>query len=158
MSAILMLVGAGLRIVLDYPKIRASKWIVAGAILCCCILTRHINSVLAALLPVTMFMLALARWLKVGSWRRKQIEAPQFEFALHARVWATSIALGVAALVVASGCTHFLCRRAHIRWRPKVGVTFVWRLNFLQAMPPAARHARCWGELPQKPTCLIANA
>ena len=42
---ILLLVGVGLRMVAAYPALKVRWWLLAGLLLCCCILTRHINAV-----------------------------------------------------------------------------------------------------------------
>src|SRR5207244_11178713 len=55
------LAATGLRIASRYPNIMLRDWILFGALLCGAILTRHINSVLVALLPITIFLIALVR-------------------------------------------------------------------------------------------------
>jgi len=131
LSLILMLVvaGAALRLVRCYPRVRAADWVVLSALLCCCILTRKINLVLAAaMLPLTMTVLALRDW-----WRG------QFRWRRQSRVWFASFGVAVAAIVWATAMTHLLCWRAGIPWRPKFGYTVIWRLNFLQPIPPLSR-------------------
>ena len=112
MILIVFLVGIGLRIAASYPKVEARHWLTAGAILFCSVLTRHLNSVLGALLPLTIGMIALDRWLKSGSQRGKNVAAVQFEFAQHVRPLMMSIAVGLAALLLANGCLRILARGA----------------------------------------------
>jgi len=140
MILIVFLVGIGLRIAVSYPKVEARHWLTAGAILFCCVLTRHINSVLAALLPLAIVMIALDRWLKPGIQGGKNVANVRFEFAQHARPLMMSIAVGLAALLLANGCARILAREARIQWRSRVGFTFLWRLNFLRSLPPTDRH------------------
>ena len=141
MILILLLVGVGLRMVAAYPVVEARWWLLAGFLLWCGILTRHINALLIGLLPLTFILLAFGQW-----WRssrtglQKGTDAPRFAIRQQLRAVGWSIAIGVIALLLASGYTDLLCRKAHIRPRSEVGLTFLWRLNFL---PHAAnRHAR----------------
>jgi hypothetical protein len=138
MIGIVFLVGTGLRIIHSYPKVPVRYWVVAGVILCCCILTRHINSVLVALLPLVIATIELRRFLKVKT--QQDVGAPPFEFAQHMRPLVTSVVIGLAALLLANQLTGILARAAHIGWRSEVGFTFIWRLDFLQSMPAADRH------------------
>lgn len=133
------LAGAGLRIVLRYPDIIVLDWIIFGALLCSSILTRHINCVLAALLPLTVFLIAIGESLRIFIVQRHARSTAHFELGKAARVWGTSIAVGLAALILATSITHLLCWRAHIHWRSNFGYTFVWRLDFLERVPAASR-------------------
>ena len=133
------LAGAGLRIVLRYPAIKMRDWILFGALLCSGILTRHINCVLAALLPITIFLVALGDSLRSLLVQQPLSSTDHFRFAKLGGIWITSIVTGLTALILATSVTHLLCWRAHIHWRSTFGYTFVWRLNFLQRVPPASR-------------------
>jgi hypothetical protein len=133
------LAGAGLRIILRYPAIKMRDWILFGALLCSGILTRHINCVLAALLPITIFLIALGHPLRLLPWQQPTSSSGYFDFAQPTDIWITSIATGLTALILATSVTHLLCWRAHIHWRSTFGYTFVWRLNFLPRMPAASR-------------------
>lgn len=133
------LAGAGLRIVLRYPGIMMRDWVLFGTLLCGEILTRHINYVLAALLPTTIFLIALRESLRIFLVRRQTKSTSNFELGKPARVWVGSIATGLSAIILATSFTHLLCWHAHIHWRSKFGYTFVWRLNFLSRMPAESR-------------------
>ncbi len=126
MILILYFIGIGLRITHRFPAVSPNMWLAATTLLCCCILTRQINRVLAGLLPA-----ALALVVVVGSrYSRAAL-----------RQWVISIATGVVALVWASAVIHLLCWHTHTPWRPQFGYTFVWRLNFLSEMEPQSRRA-----------------
>jgi len=131
LSMILMVFFAGLavRIVAHYPDVTPQQWIAATALLCCCILTRKINIVLVALLPIVFTILWLQRGLRVrpgNDWRRARTTLVATALAMLAVFWATSL-------------THVLCWRTRTPWRPKVGYTFLWRLNFLSTQSATAR-------------------
>ncbi len=133
------LAAAGLRIVSRYPNIVLRDWILFGALLCAAILTRHINSVLAALLPIAIFLIALAQSLHESFACRQAISTVTFTFGKSVRVWYASVVTGLSALILATSFTHLLCWHAHIHWRSKFGFTFVWRLNFVDRVPLGSR-------------------
>ena len=139
MIIMVFLAATGSRIVSRYPNIVLRDWFLFGALLCAAILTRHINSLLAALLPITIFLIALVRWLYKSLTHRRAASAAGFTFGKFVRVWCASVVTGLSALILATSFTHFLCWRAHIHWRPSLGFTFVWRLDFLNRLPLGAR-------------------
>jgi hypothetical protein len=139
MIIIVFLAATGLRIVSRYPNIVLRDWFLFGALLCAAVLTRHINSLLVALLPITIFLIALMRSLYKSLTHRRAASAAGFTFGKFVRVWCASVVTGLSALILATSFTHFLCWRAHIHWRPSLGRTFVWRLDFLKRLPLGAR-------------------
>lgn len=139
MIIILLLAAAGLRIVTRYPDILMQDWILFGALLCGAILTRHINGVLVALLPITIFLITLVQSLHKSLACRGAASAANFTFGRSARVWCASVVTGLIALLFATGVTHWLCWQAHIHCRSKVGYTFAWRLNFINQVPLGSR-------------------
>lgn len=140
MIEILLLVGIGVRMVATYPTVKGHWWLLAGVLLFCCILTRHINQVLVGLFPLTFLLLALGQSWHFSWKQRTTAGVSQFRIGQHAGVFLKAIVVGIIALLLASGYVHLLCRKAHIRSQSKVGFTSVWRLNFLSAVPQAARH------------------
>ena len=112
-----LLAATGLRIVLRYPNLLLRDWILFGASLCAAILTRHINGVLVALLPITIFLIALVQCLH----KALACHATNFTFGRSARVWCVSVVTGLSALILSTSFTRFLCWHAHIHWRSKVG-------------------------------------
>lgn len=139
MIIILLLAATGLHIVTRYPNILMRDWILFGALLCGAILTRHINGVLVALLPITIFLITLVQSLHNSLACRRAPSAINFTFGRSARVWCTSVVAGLIALLLATSVTHWLCWQAHIHYRSKIGYTFVWRLNFINQVPPGSR-------------------
>lgn len=130
-----LLAATGLRIVLRYPNLLLRDWILFGASLCAAILTRHINGVLIALLPITIFLIALVQCLH----KAVACHVTNFTFGRSARVWCVSVVIGLSVLILATSFTRFLCWHAHIHWRSKVGQTFLWRLNFINRVPLGSR-------------------
>src|SRR5438874_8212084 len=135
----LLLAASGIRLMLGYPDITTRNWVIFTALLSCCVLTRHINCVLAAVLPITIMALILERRLRASTSDRKAISVVNFRLSKAAQVWLISIATGLIGLVCATSVTHLLCWRAHTQWRSTFGYTFLWRLNFLETMQPTPR-------------------
>jgi hypothetical protein len=139
MIIIILVAASELRIVFRYPNIVPRDWILFGVLLCAAILTRHINSVLVALLPITIFLIAFMQFLQKPLADRQASSAANFTLRRSAYIWCVSVITGLSALVLATSFTHLLCWRAHISWRSTFGVTFVWRLNFLNRLPLGTR-------------------
>ena len=138
MILILLLAGLGLRIVQSFPAVKASHCLLAGCILFCCVTTRHINAVLAGLLPFTFILLACARWVVARNPSPTTTALPS-SVRQHAWICGLAIATGLVALLLASGYTHALSRKANVKFRSRVGFTFLWRLNFLSLLTPSDR-------------------
>jgi len=138
MIEILLLAGVGLRIVNAYPSVRMEHWLLAGLILFCSILTRHLNLVLAGLVPLSFLLLGLASRFTCGQ-LRTEVLGPSYQLKRYLWALGAAVTLGLIAMALASGYTHLVCRKARIEVRSRVGYTFLWRLNFLSAMSKEAR-------------------
>jgi hypothetical protein len=141
MIVILLLAASGVRLMLRYPDIRTHDWIIFTALLAAASLTRHINCVLAAVLPVTMFVIIIERGLRLLIRDQKAIADTNFQFSKAWKTLLISIATGLIGLFCATSVTHLLCWRTHTPWRSTFGYTFLWRLNFLETMQPSPRQA-----------------
>jgi hypothetical protein len=141
MIVILLLAASGVRLVLRYPDIRAHDWIIFTVLLAAACLTRHINCVLAAVLPITMIVIIIERGLRLLVADRKAIAAANFQLSKEWKIWLISIAAGLIGLFCATSVTHLLCWRTRTPWRSTFGYTFLWRFNFLETMQPPLRQA-----------------
>jgi hypothetical protein len=140
MILIVLLGAVGLRIIRHSRNVPKKEWFLVGILLWGCTLTRQINAVLAALLPLTFVLLALyrlfavrfagyqstARWNRLGS---KQ--------ALKKAMVA--IAIGISSIVLANASRGMLCYAAKIPYHSVAGFAFVDRLKFLAAVPGEQR-------------------
>ncbi len=135
----LLVAGSGVRMMLRYPEITARDWVIFTALLSCCVLTRQINSVLAAVLPITIIALMLERRLRAFASHGKAIPVVNLNFSKAGQVWLVSLTTGLIGLLCATSLTHLLCWRTHTPWRSTFGYTFLWRLNFLETMQPSPR-------------------
>lgn len=139
MISILFLAGSGVRLMLRYPDIAPYDWIIFTVLLAAVSLTRHINCVLAAVLPIAMGIVMVERALRPRLTGQEAIASSNVPFLKASKVWLMSVAIGLIGLLGATSVTHLLCWRARTPWRSTFGYTFLWRLNFLQIMPPTSR-------------------
>ena len=138
MIEILLLAGVGLRMVDAYPSVRMEHWLLAGLLLFCSILTRHINVVLVGLVPLSFLLFGLASRFSRGELKSK-VFVPSYPLKRYLWTLGAAVTLGLIAMVLASGYTHLICRKVRIEVRSRAGYTFLWRLNFLSAMSKEAR-------------------
>src|SRR5215468_1201326 len=87
MIVILLLVGSGVRLMLHYPDIGARHWIIFTVCLAAASLTRHINCVLAVVLPTTMILIMIECGLRRLAAGQHAIAAINVQFAKGAKVW-----------------------------------------------------------------------
>jgi hypothetical protein len=141
MIVILLLAASGARLMLRYPNIRARDWIIFTVLLAAACLTRHVNCVLAAVLPITIVLIIIEHGLRRLVTDQKAIANANFQSSKAWKIWLISIATGLIGLFCATSVTHLLCWRARTPWRSTFGYTFLWRFNFLETMQPAPRRA-----------------
>ena len=134
MIVILLLAGSGVRLMLHYPDIRVRDWIIFTVFLAAASLTRHINNVLAALLPTALILILFECGLRRLAACQEAVAAANVQFRKATKVCLISIATGVIGLMLAMSVSHVLCWRARLPWRSTFGYTFFWRLNFLKPM------------------------
>jgi hypothetical protein len=141
MIVILFLAASGVRLMLRFPDIGARDWIIFTILLAAACLTRHINCVLAAVLPITMIVIMIERCLRLLIANEKAIAAVKLHFSKAWKICLISVATGLIGLFCATSVTRLLCWRAHTPWRSTFGYTFLWRFDFLETMQPSPRRA-----------------
>jgi len=122
-----------LRIVRSTPAIDLKHWVLFAFLLLGAILTRHLNNVLAALLPICFLILLsqqVATALRPGPGPIRSGSR-----ALTARQMFVAVAVGLLCIIAANMTTRVLCIGAHITYRSRVGMTFLWRLRLLSDLP-----------------------
>ena len=139
MIVILLLAGSGVRLMLHYPDIGARDWIIFTVCLAAASLTRHINCVLAVVLPTTMILIMIECGLRRLAAGQHAIAAVNVQFAKAAKLCLISVATGVFGLILATSVTHLLCWRTRTPWRSTFGYTLFWRFDFLKTMQPDQR-------------------
>lgn len=137
---LLLLAAVALPLVRRRPRIRSRLAVLFTLLLALAILTRQINAVAAALLPIAFAFMALtrvSRGLFAESMRCRRVH---FERAKRELFRAgLFIAAGLLSIALADGTLRLLSRAADIPYHSRLGYTFVWRLNFLSALPAAER-------------------
>jgi hypothetical protein len=106
----------------------ARRWLVVALLLCLCLLTRRVNVVLVALLPITFLTSAIVKW------------STDRNYSTDFRKAAWALAIGIAALVVANGSVRLMSYAAGLEYRSHLGFTFLWRLKFLASLPVQERN------------------
>jgi hypothetical protein len=101
-------------------------------------LTRHINLMLVCLVPLAFLGPAIVRTFFPETTQSEPKSVSRF------RAWrklAIYGCLGVAVAVASIGVQQTMCWMFGVPYRSTFGVTFEWRLNYLNALPPNERNA-----------------
>jgi hypothetical protein len=109
-------------------------WLVG--VLVAAILTRHVNTILAGLLPATYILLLGFKFLpgirsRIG--QTGSSDRPYLKEFLKSSILG-GLSVGIAHLIVLGAC---LC--AKTPYRSRLGATFEWRLYYLAGLPEKAR-------------------
>jgi hypothetical protein len=134
---LLLLFGAmGLRIVSRRRKVSGTQWLFFGLLLWLTILTRHLNAVLAMLMPVTFLLFSAHRLALAVFARSKSIRRRQKLWVKHGlQKAAVTLVIGLSCIVLANLTLRGLCYAAHIQYQSHVGFAFLDRLEFLTRLP-----------------------
>lgn len=140
---LLLLLGAtALRIVQSFRNICWKQWVVLGVLLYLLILTRHINGLLAALLPTAFLILAACQltMVRFGQARpdRPKMQRARVKQALRQAMIAVGV--GVGCIVLANASVRLVCRAVRIPYYSTLGLSFLFRLKFLAALPAEKRN------------------
>jgi hypothetical protein len=134
---LLLLLGAmGLRMVSHRRKVPGMEWSLFGLLLWLTILTRHLNAIVAMLMPVT-FLLCSAHRLTIAAFDRSKL------IRRRQRLWVkdglrkavVTLGIGLSCIVLANLTLRGLCYAAHIPYQSQVGFSFLGRLEFLTNLP-----------------------
>ncbi|MEP6955837.1 MAG: hypothetical protein ABI883_03350 [Chthoniobacterales bacterium] len=129
MICLLVLVALGLRIARRTTAPRR-EWIWFAGALLACLLARYVNLWLVLLLPLTF----LCEWLRTVFRRRIGVLA-----GWNLRRALLAFAVGLCCVLAANGISRAICWTGGLRFHSRIGHTFLWRLRFLESMPPAER-------------------
>jgi hypothetical protein len=139
---LVLLTGAtGLRIVRYSHGVLSKEWLLFGVLLWLCILTRHINATLTGLLPLTFLLLSAYGLITTGFARSQLQRRWQRLRARQALQKATvAVAVGIGSIVLANISLRGLCYAVETPYHSTVGLTFLFRLKFLAALPLEQRN------------------
>lgn len=127
---IVWLAARAVRLVRSTVEPAWTDWYFFAGLLLICMLTRDLNSALAALLPLAC--LASGVW-DVITRGRGQSRTRYFTQATIAT------AIGIACLALAPSVPESLARKTKLHPHSRIGYTFLWRLHSLSDLPPDAR-------------------
>ena len=141
MILLLLLGVTGLRIAQSSRSVSWKDWLVLGFLLWVCILTRHINAVLVALLPVAFIVLGAYQLIAVPFARSDPFSRARWSNVKQSfQKAALAVAVGISCIVLANASVRVLCHAARIPYYSSLGLTFMFRLKFLAALPPEKRN------------------
>jgi hypothetical protein len=137
MILLLLMAVAGLRILWDSKR---QWWLCYGILFTLTMLTRHINGVLGALLPIA-FGFAGVTWhllaRQPGKPEVREIMRRQATRDLRQAFFA--IVVGVLCIILSEATLRLLSRAAEIHYHSTVGLTFMFRLGLFASLSPAER-------------------
>lgn len=134
---LLLLVGAtGLRIIRHRRSVPWKEWILLGILVWLCILSRHINAVLAGLLPLT-FIILVAYYSITAPFSKSQLLARWRWLRARQAIQKAMVAfaVGISCIVFANASLRAVCQTARIPYYSTAGFTFLFRLKFLAELP-----------------------
>ena len=139
---LLLVVGAtGLKIMRHRRNVPGKEWLLLGILMWLSILTRHINAILAGLLPLTFFLLSAYRLIMIPFARSQLLRRRQRLRARRALQKASlAVAIGISCIVLANVTLRELCRVVQIPYHSTIGFTFLFRLKFLAGLPVEKRN------------------
>ena len=143
LSLILLLLLAGTGITLVRRRgTRRTRWLWVAFIILAALsmLTRHINGVVAALLPLAFGFACLARNILARRQSHPRLRRWLYHQAgKNARLACVAVAAGLIAISLANVTTRLVCRVAGSPYHTHVGFAFLFRLNFVDGLTPAQR-------------------
>lgn len=124
MICVLVFATLGLSIV-QRPSLTSKElWTSLAAPLLAALLSRHVNTLLILILPLTFLFAAMAG-----------------RSAQNLRQAATALAVGLACLLLARCSAQAICATEKLHLYSKIGFTFLWRVGFVQKLPATQRTA-----------------
>ena len=134
-----------LRLVRSREEPGWKQWYSYAVVLLLCLSTRDLNLAFTLVLPAVF----LASWLRqkfIGRAVTPSMQSPELRSAVIA------IALSIASFVLADSAEHSLARKTRLHPHSRIGFTFLWRLHFLDDLPPESRTAILKKVLARAPT------
>jgi hypothetical protein len=105
-------------------------WLLLFGFIVLNILDRHANGVIAGLVPLASLLLLGSNFARPSLWPNRSTYFP-----VCLKAFLISIAVGIAAILVANGVIWAVCRFDKIPYRSRAGYAFVWRLDFVKDLP-----------------------
>ncbi len=137
---LLLLATIGIRIISSARRVPAGFWILFGLLGSLSMLTRHINGLQAALLPLAFGFAAIAR--SIGALRQREPRRRRWLLGRarkDLRLAFLALALSLLSIALVQATLHLTSRAAGFRYQSSLGFTFLFRLNFLGSLTPAER-------------------
>jgi hypothetical protein len=138
---LLLLAAMGLRIARHRRMVPRKEWVLFGVLLWLSALTRPINAMLAALIPLTFLLLSAYRLIAILLPRSRLLRRWQrIRAKLDLQKAAVAIAVGISCIILANASVRALCYAVRMPYHSTIGFAFLWRLKFLATIPPKTRN------------------
>jgi hypothetical protein len=141
MILVLFIGTTGLRIIQQSRNIPNKEWFLFGVPVWLCILTRHINAVLAGLLPLTFLLVSGSRLIAT---RFARSQSPRrwhrLQWKRASQKAMIAVAVGISCVLLANASLRTLCYAVQLRYHSVVGFAFLGRLKFLAGLPVQERN------------------
>ena len=142
MIFVILLAAQAIRLMRAGREAHWIEWYIFAGALLGCILSRHLNLCLVALLPIAL----LLSWsqkrasglLASNKVRRDSLRGSATDYLRQATI---AIAIGIACLAVAHFTVKGVAQKTRLHPHSRIGFTFLWRLRFLETLSPEARMA-----------------
>lgn len=135
MILLLLIATVGLRIVQRPSYVPVRLWVFLGLLFSLSMLTRHINGLLGALLPLTFSFAAMARFVLA----RGQHSSRKRRGGRDLHRIIAAVLVGITSIAVSSVAVRALSHISDINYHSTVGFTFMFRLSFFASLSPAER-------------------
>ncbi len=137
---LLFLAIVGLDLVQQESRSRSWRWWLFGLLVALSMLTRHVNGVLNAILPLSFALAGMIRL--IAALRTKSVRVRRwllFVTRKDSRNALIALALSLVVIAVTNATFRTLSRAAGIHYHSRMGYTFMFRLNFFGPLSPAER-------------------
>ncbi|HEY2569770.1 MAG TPA: hypothetical protein VGI25_10650 [Candidatus Udaeobacter sp.] len=138
---LLLLAGAtGLRIIRHHRRVPWKEWLLFGVLVWFSILSRHVNAILAGLMPLTFLLLSAHRLIMIPFARSHSLgRRRRLQMAQALQKATVALGVGIGCIVAANLSLRGLCDAVEIPYHSAVGFTFLFRLKFLAVLPDQKR-------------------
>jgi hypothetical protein len=120
------------------PTLTRRNALILFGLLLCAALTRQINGVFAALLPIALLPFAAAEFFRRGAPKNSSDEQPRFR---HGKRFLVCVIVGVCAIGASVIVQQTMCWLFRVPYRSTFGETFEWRLSYLEKLSEQQRAA-----------------
>jgi len=125
----------GYRFVTARPVSRALSCALVGG-LCGAILSRHVNEILAALVPLAILLALVLKRLRAPGNLKGDLPPSSQEYVKR---FSNSLLLSLTSILLANAIVVGVCALTKTPFRSRLGAVFMWRLDYLSKLSSASQ-------------------